>query len=1125
MLRQRRAFVAALRENMVQLASTHESERTADIEVQSAEQAARVLHGRFAAAAERDSTRARAAADEAQRLRLERAEADRARRGYNAEAAWLEHWGIEHRLAAIDAELEQVGEALTAAQLDSRAWPLSEAVLGRETADALAAQLEEALRKRDDETMPLRIQRDRYAAALRTAHLNAAKRHEADCDEANARAATEQQAAADHEQSAKAFDQEAATAKVLMAQAQEQLGEASRTRAAAVAAGLVVGEESANRACEEAVRAASEEHARAEAKDEESADAARAAHVAVADRTGAQQDVAAAELRRGSALKTLDEHRREHAEVAALPGFAAVIESGEADLHAGVRVLAASLHERISSLETEQRAVERHLDEIRRDLQALADGNLLAPRADVGTALEALDSHGIQALSGFAYLNHAAPAAGRQRLVSLHPHLADGIVLTNPADDLDQALAALTDAEHAPTFPLVLARADELLAEGAEPAWRIWGGDEALYDDAAAATRKQTLEDQASRLAERAAELVRTAEEGRQAATALEGMTRRWPQERLEQLRSEQAAAEQDCKTAQHRVEEAEDSLQAGLAAQEAAQAAAKAARARASEHLRRAQALRPAAAAELAAADASERAERQHKILGAAIRDANSQTAAARSCRAHARLGGAAVASRGSHERCFALSEARSESQKHDTRIHSEPQDVAARAGELAHEPAAGTPEGRARQAQAAAKAADIHGSRRRQLDGERGSMRAHLERVAADRTAPPELPTDLAHAEQLREAAIANSGGQRALSASLDRRVGELADAKQAAEHDAEVFRSLVDPVLKTLDNQDPYDASTGEAKSERDAERERREDLLAERSRRRQDVDAARRAVASQLSDPAGAHAQDLVDKLRRQDEDQLAVHAAELTEDLADNVALIEARLAGLGTDYELIVSFLEPRVADAIARLRALQRTSRLPATLGAWGDREFLTFRFDPPGDAARRRALVEKALDEMLQSQNSPDGFKLLLQAVLTVLGRVRVLVLKPEPGLPSAQPIPVSGLSDLSGGERATIAILLYCALSNLRRDTLSRSDQLAAVSTLLLDNPLGKASSGFLVDQQMQMASALGMQLIYATAIEDANALGPVPGARPTAKPPRPDPLDALRPPRRTAGPDHR
>jgi hypothetical protein len=107
-------------------------------------------------------------------------------------------------------------------------------------------------------------------------------------------------------------------------------------------------------------------------------------------------------------------------------------------------------------------------------------------------------------------------------------------------------------------------------------------------------------------------------------------------------------------------------------------------------------------------------------------------------------------------------------------------------------------------------------------------------------------------------------------------------------------------------------------------------------------------------------------------------------------------------------------------------------------------------------------------------------------------VLGRVRVSLLKPEPGLPSAQPIPVSGLSDLSGGERATIAILLYCALTNLRRETVAHSDRLAAVSALLLDNPFGKASSGFLVDQQMQMATALGMQLIYATAIEDANAL---------------------------------
>jgi hypothetical protein len=135
---------------------------------------------------------------------------------------------------------------------------------------------------------------------------------------------------------------------------------------------------------------------------------------------------------------------------------------------------------------------------------------------------------------------------------------------------------------------------------------------------------------------------------------------------------------------------------------------------------------------------------------------------------------------------------------------------------------------------------------------------------------------------------------------------------------------------------------------------------------------------------------------------------------------------------------------------------------------------------------------MVGKALDELLQSQASPDGFRLLLHAVLTVLGKVRVSVLKPEPGLPSAQLIPVSGLSDFSGGERATVAILFYCALTNLRREARARSGGLAAVSTLLLDNPFGKASSGFLVDQQIEMATALGMQLVYATAIGDANAL---------------------------------
>ncbi len=1140
MLRRRRAFIAALHETISQLATAHTAERAADSAVHAAEAEARALHGRFAAAAERDEARKDAAAEEQQQLRRQRTEADTGRKRHNEEAAWLEHWATEQRLAAVTDELQEVDAVLKATSTDAAAWPLTEAVLGRQAADARVEQLETALRARDDQTAPLLTERDRYAAALRAAHTRAVDDHERGRSAAKQRAEDEKKAAERHETAAKEAERTATTAHLEMERAQEQVDEAARTRASAVAAALLEHDQSAVAARDTEAAAAREQRELADRYEGAATRAVQDAETALADRTRAERDVGDAERRHEEASRALEQYRAEHAALAAMPALAELPGGNDADLYAGADVLRAALRERISAIEAEQRQVDSQLDHTNRDLQALADRQLLAPRAEVTRALDALDADGIQALSGYAYLDDAAPAAGRDKLVARHPHIADGIVLTDPEASVDEALATLKHAGVAPTFPVAVAPADELLANGVSPGWRVWGADEALYDRTAAESRRLTLEHEAVRLQASAEELARTAEHGRQAATALDALVRTWPLIRLEGLHTTREAVATHLEAAQMRVTEAQTGLTSARTAERTARTAATAARAAADEHLRRAEALGAAASAEMDAADAAERIDHHDEQHKTAIADAERHTTAAASCRerrdaalteaaeqasaaAQARAAAADVVRVESEpepelveqpitvlaERlAFAqrqldseigddalsreLEEARRESGRHEARLRSSADDIARRAAELAREPAAATPEGRARQAQLAVEAVDRHTRRKSELDNQNGGLRSQLSRVGRERTQPAELPGTIQRADELREQALAAAGRQRALSESLAASIEELASVEREAERDAAVFRSLVDPLLEALPDQQSYDDGTQAATAARDADRARRDRLVAEHRRRQQAVESGRRAVAQRLRDTAAEAAQDLVDKLNRSDEELLARHAAMLCEELASQVALIDERLVGLEADRQLIVSFLEPRVSDAIARLRALQRKSRLAATLGAWADREFLTIRFEPPGDTARRLTLIDRALDELLQSQSAPDGFKLLLHAVLTVLGRVRVSLLKPEPGLPSAHPIPVSGLSDLSGGERATIAILLYCALTNLRRETLAHSDRVAAVSALLLDNPFGKASSGFLVDQQMQMATALGMQLIYATAIEDANAL---------------------------------
>src|SRR5262249_47250760 len=119
MLRRRRAFVAALHEAMSELATAHEAERAAVFAVQTAETEARALHGRFTAAAVRDEAHRDAAIEEQRQLRRQRTDADTARKRHNEEAAWLEHWATERRLARVTGELEEVDFALKAASLDA----------------------------------------------------------------------------------------------------------------------------------------------------------------------------------------------------------------------------------------------------------------------------------------------------------------------------------------------------------------------------------------------------------------------------------------------------------------------------------------------------------------------------------------------------------------------------------------------------------------------------------------------------------------------------------------------------------------------------------------------------------------------------------------------------------------------------------------------------------------------------------------------------------------------------------------------------------------------------------------------------------------------------------------------
>ena len=75
-------------------------------------------------------------------------------------------------------------------------------------------------------------------------------------------------------------------------------------------------------------------------------------------------------------------------------------------------------------------------------------------------------------------------------------------------------------------------------------------------------------------------------------------------------------------------------------------------------------------------------------------------------------------------------------------------------------------------------------------------------------------------------------------------------------------------------------------------------------------------------------------------------------------------------------------------------------------------------------------------------------------------------------------------------------TAAILLYCTLVQLRARSRGRAKGMQDAGVLILDNPIGTCSNVSLLKLQRMIASKMRVQLIYATGVEDLEALATLP-----------------------------
>jgi len=368
---------------------------------------------------------------------------------------------------------------------------------------------------------------------------------------------------------------------------------------------------------------------------------------------------------------------------------------------------------------------------------------------------------------------------------------------------------------------------------------------------------------------------------------------------------------------------------------------------------------------------------------------------------------------------------------------------------------------------------------------------------------------PQDIAHGEQLIARATLDWNKARADLDEVQRRKAVLAEELSAIDRlvaNLAAVRESLSAIVSPVPDREaaPFRGTVEAARNRRDDVRETLSEATRLLNLATEQVRKAADRLARHVTDE---RFEKVAAPVRRQmistDRERLSDFAAAWEAALRPRFRVLTDELNQIERHRAAIVERLQGMVKYALGRLRAAQRASRLPADLGDWSGLEFLRISFTPPDDpvlAERLGQVIDEAATAAVGKDQEPakrDGLSILLSGVRASLRPkgVRVDMLKPDAVLRDER-VRVAEIGDVfSGGQLLTAAIILYCTMAWLRAGERGQAQRQHA-GVLFLDNPIGRASAGYLLELQLTVAKKLGVQLVYTTGLFDLNALSVFP-----------------------------
>ncbi|HWD03220.1 MAG TPA: hypothetical protein VG674_12295 [Amycolatopsis sp.] len=1053
---------------------------------------------------------------------------------------------------------ERLDGELAEAKTSAEAWRETATVLNQLNAARRAKDLRDLVGNREEKAKPALAARNAAASALARGLMALARDAQRQADKAEAHAdalrAEAEKAQTDRDEAANLAASRRAEARGLASRIAELREEISvSVRSGLLSAGADVGEAA------RAARAEAEEIALELARREQElgrvGEDLQAAQRAVNE---ANQLAGSTQDRLVRAAEDLDRAHRRTDALAAEPRLAELLGADDVRLESDLPVLLQRLREASAVVEKEQTALRMEESADERALAALGSGGLLPPPQDVQSALDALEQAGITAWSGWRYLSKV-DAERRDEVLASMPQLVAGVLL-NDATQVPRAREVLSAVRLLPSAVIAVGTTDAVQREGAPAAAGVEflvPPNPAMYDEEAADTEREAV---ARRHAERQRRLEQLAEsltaDGALTwkltawredypAGAIATLAEQAESARVARERAQAALGQADAEFA--RLSEKAAALRERVPALRASGAEAEEKARRLGELATRAtrvaewteeveRATEIAERAEAAAADASARAARLREQASEEQRTADGHRRTATTARSElAEVPGAAEATEDSGEaeapaepvdalrRTFASaseayakvevgSDLRSELEQAESAeaaaasaLEALDEGVRSRAAELLE-----TPDG----SDASARVAALARTRRvvAALEEDRAeaiglvsTRRAELDLLPLQTgAAPVERPRDIEHGLELIDAASLEVSAAARTWEELQERRAAAEATLDAAKASASGF-GLLGESLAHLLPEDPAQAYEGDVESAR-ARHAQLNSVLSTAQEAADAGDRRVRAAADQLAQYATEKRFEKLSTPVRQQvisvkRDQLPAHAAEWAEALRPRLRTLTDDLAQIDRHRGGIITRLQGMVDGALRTLRSAQRVSRLPDGLGDWSGQEFLRIRFTELEDNVLAEKLGE-VVDEAAAGKTADgrdvkrDGLSLVLRGVMVAAPKgFRVDMLKPDSVLRTERQR-VSEIRDVfSGGQQLTAAIILYCTLAALRANNRGKARNRHS-GVLFLDNPIGRASAGYLLELQRAVAEALGVQLIYTTGLFDAGALAEFP-----------------------------